>query len=248
MKSKLPFVIIILGLLVTIVGAMYVLRSSRETAGTQTANAGNAGRAVSSSSSTSSTTSPAPSSSTPTGTPAPGAEPAHVRGDESAPVLIEEYGDFQCPPCGALYPVMKKVEGEMGTRVKVIFRNYPLMKIHKNALDAARAAEAAGLQGKFWEMHDMLYEKQGEWSVMPDARPVFEEFARTLKLDVDRFRADLDGLPVNSRIRSDITRADSIGVKGTPTVFINGKELEPADMTVEGVRKAVSDAAPKGKS
>ncbi len=247
MKSKLPFIIIILGLLVTVVGAMYVLRSSGDTAGAQNGNAARAATANPTGSNGSSTSSPAPSA-TPLGTPAPGAEPAHVRGDESAPVLIEEFGDFQCPPCGALYPVMKKIEGEMGTRVKVIFRNYPLMKIHKNALDAARAAEAAGLQGKFWEMHDLLYEKQGEWSVMPDARPVFEEFARTLKLDVDRFRADLDSLPVNSRIRSDMTRADSIGVKGTPTVFINGAELAPADMTVEGVRKAVNNAAPKGKS
>lgn len=245
MKSKLPFIIIILGLLVTVVGAMYVLRSSREGTGTQTANAVNTSRAANGSSSSTGNDASPPK---PTGTPAPGAEPPHVRGDESAPVLIEEYGDFQCPPCGALYPVMKKIEGEMATRVKVIFRNFPLMKIHKNALDAARAAEAAGLQGKFWEMHDMLYEKQGEWSVMPDARPVFEEFARTLKLDVDRFRTDLDGLPVNSRIRSDLNRGESIGVKGTPTVFINGSELAPADMTVEGVRKSVNNAAPKGKS
>jgi protein-disulfide isomerase len=160
--------------------------------------------------------------------------------------MLEEYGDFQCPPCGALYPLMKKLEGEYGSRLRVVFREFPLAKIHKNALDAARAAEAAGLQGRFWEMHDMLYEKQGNWNVMPDARPVFQEFARELKLDVARFNSDMDSLQVNSRITADMARGDSLGVKGTPTIFINGHEVVPDNVTPEGLHAAIN-AASKGK-
>jgi protein-disulfide isomerase len=142
---------------------------------------------------------------------------------------------------------MKKIEGEFSTRVRVVFREFPLSKIHKNALDAARAAEAAGLQGRFWEMHDLIYERQGDWTVMPDARPVFREFARELKLDPDSFNSDMDTLQVNSRISADMSRGESLGVKGTPTVFINGSELSPANMTLEGMRAAIN-AVPKGKT
>jgi protein-disulfide isomerase len=234
MKRNLPFIIIALVLLVALAGGAYLLRSPGGAQGVAQPNA-NKGAAASS-----------PSPTTP-GKPANGAEPAHLRGEASAPVLIEEFGDFQCPPCGALYPLMKKIEGEFGTRVRVVFREFPLPKIHKNALDAARAAEAAGLQGHFWEMHDLLYERQGNWNVMPDARPVFQEFARELKLDVDRFTTDMDTLQVNSRIQADMSRGESLGVKGTPTVFINGSELTPTDMTLEGLRAAIN-AAPKGKS
>jgi protein-disulfide isomerase len=142
---------------------------------------------------------------------------------------------------------MKKIEGEYSTRVRVVFREFPLAKIHKNAPDAARAAEAAGLQGRFWEMHDLLYERQGNWNVLPDARPVFQEFARELKLDVGSFNSDMDSLQVNSRISADMSRGESLGVKGTPTVFLNGAELSPDNMTLEGMRAAIN-AAPKGKS
>jgi protein-disulfide isomerase len=236
MKRNLPFIIIALVLVIALAGGAYLMRSSQTA---QVANNNlNANRGVAGP-----TSSPSP---TPLGKPGNGAEPAHVRGEASAPVMIEEYGDFQCPPCGALYPLMKKLEGEYGSRLRVVFREFPLAKIHKNALDAARAAEAAGLQGRFWEMHDMLYEKQGNWNVMPDARPVFQEFARELKLDVARFNSDMDSLQVNSRITADMARGDSLGVKGTPTIFINGHEVAPDNVTPEGLRAAIN-AASKGK-
>jgi len=236
MKRNLPFIIIALVLLVALASGAYLLRSPGGAQGTAQPNTN---RGVASANSSGS---PAP-----LGTPSNGAEPPHLRGEANAPVLIEEFGDFQCPPCGALYPLMKKIEGEFSTRVRVVFREFPLPKIHKNAADAARAAEAAGLQGHFWEMHDLIYERQGNWNVMPDARPVFQEFARELKLDVDRFSSDMDTLQVNSRISADMSRGESLGVKGTPTVFINGKELSPDNMTLEGMRAAIN-AAPKGKS
>jgi protein-disulfide isomerase len=237
MKRNLPFIIIGLVLVVALVGGAYLMRSSQSAQGTN--NNLNVNKGVAGSS-------PSAPSPTPMGTPAPGAEPAHMRGEASAPVVLEEYGDFQCPPCGALYPLMKKIEGEYGTRLRVVFREFPLAKIHKNALDAARAAEAAGLQGRFWEMHDMIYEKQGNWNVMPDARPVFQEFARELKLDLDRFNSDMDSLQVNSRISADMSRGDSLGVKGTPTIFLNGHEVAPDNVTPEGLRAAIN-AASKGK-
>jgi protein-disulfide isomerase len=236
MKRNLPFIIIALVLLVALASGAYLLRSPGGAQGTAQMNTN---RGVASSNSS--------VSPTPLGAPSNGAEPPHMRGEANAPVLIEEFGDFQCPPCGALYPLMKKIEGEFSTRVRVVFREFPLSKIHKNALDAARAAEAAGLQGHFWEMHDLLYERQGNWNVMPDARPVFQEFARELKLDVDRFSSDMDTLQVNSRISADMSRGESLGVKGTPTVLINGKELSPDNMTLEGMRAAIN-AASKGKS
>jgi protein-disulfide isomerase len=241
MKRNLPFIIIALVLLLALGGGAMLMRSSQtepQTVGLANSSPG-AGKLANSSSNQASA--PAP---TPLGPPASGAEPPHVRGEANAPVMLEEFGDFQCPPCGMLYPQMKKIESEYGTRLRVIFREFPLDKIHKNALDAARAAEAAGLQGRFWEMHDMLYEKQGNWNVMPDARPVFQEFARELKLDLERFNSDMDSLQVNSRIRADISRGDSIGVRGTPTVFINGHELPAANMTPDSIRAAIN-ALPK---
>ncbi|MEA2173450.1 MAG: hypothetical protein QOD00_1042 [Blastocatellia bacterium] len=229
MKRNLPFIIIALVLVIALAGGAYLMRSSQTA---QVANNNpNVNRSVAGP-----TSSPSPK---PLGPPGTGAEPAHVRGEASAPVMLEEYGDFQCPPCGALYPLMKKLEGEYGSRLRVVFREFPLAKIHKNALDAARAAEAAGLQGRFWEMHDMLYEKQGNWNVMPDARPVFQEFARELKLDVARFNSDMDSLQVNSRITADMARGDSLGVKGTPTIFINGRQMNPNAVTLDGLRGAL---------
>ena len=126
---------------------------------------------------------PAPPSRQPrraANTPAPNQTPNDTAGltrpnvKVSSPVIIEEYGDYQCPPCGQLYPELKQIETEYGDQVKIVFRHFPLMKMHKNALLAAHAAEAARNQNKFWEMHDRLYRNQKEWSELADPRPVFE--------------------------------------------------------------------------
>ena len=104
----------------------------------------------------------------------PGADPPHVEGDAKAPVTLEEFGDFQCPPCGSLHPILKSMEQEFGPRLRVVFREFPLGQVHEHALAAARAAEAAGMQGEFWPMHDLLYENQKTWSNAFDVRPIFE--------------------------------------------------------------------------
>jgi protein-disulfide isomerase len=179
---------------------------------------------------------------------APGAEPPHVIGVSNAPVTLEEFGDYQCPPCGNLHPVLKRIEHDYGSRVRVVFRNLPLESIHKNAFLAARAAEAAGLQGKFWEMHDLLYERQKDWSGVPLPRPVFSGYARQLGLDIARFERDIDRPEVGVRIGADMRRADSLRVSSTPTVFLNGRELPPSKSLDEKELRGEIDAALAGKS
>ena len=173
---------------------------------------------------------------------APGADPPHVRGVPSAPVTLEEYGDFECPPCGSLYPLLKDVEKVYGDRLRVVFREFPLSSMHKHAYDAARAAEAAGVQGKFWEMHDMLYEKQLEWTVAPAPRSMFLNYARTLQLDEDSFTRDMAGELASTRVALDMRRGKSRGVIGTPTVFVADRQLKPEEVTNEGLHKAIDEA------
>lgn len=151
----------------------------------------------------------------------PGAEPPRSKGSPNAPVVIEEFGDYQCPSCGYLHPVVNKLYAEYGDRVYFIFRHLPLA-MHDNAALAARAAEAAGLQSKFWEMHNLIYENQKEWSEQPNPRPTFDSYAQRIGIDINKFRADIDGQMVAVRIRADVQRANSFGITGTPAVFING--------------------------
>ena len=155
----------------------------------------------------------------------PGADPPHAEGPANAPVTIEEFGDFQCPPCAMLHPVLKEMEKEFGPKLRVIFREFPLVPAHEHALSAARSAEAAGLQGKFWQMHDLIYTNQNSWKTAFDVRPIFEEYAKTIGLNLERYRQDLTSEAVQNRIFMDGKRARALGVKGTPTVFMNGREV-----------------------
>ena len=154
----------------------------------------------------------------------PGAEPAHTKGPANAPAQIEEFGDFQCPPCAMFHPILEQMEAEFGDKLRVTFRHFPLPN-HAHALRAASAAEAAGLQGKFWQMHKLIYEHQKDWKDLFDVRPVFDGYAKEIGLDVERFNRDLGSSQVAQRIIQDGKRAQSLGVKGTPTVFLNGREL-----------------------
>ena len=155
----------------------------------------------------------------------PGAEPPNAVGPANAVVTLEEFGDFQCPPCGLLHPVLKTMKQEFGDKIRVIFREYPLVPSHAHALSAARAAEAAGLQGKFFEMHDQIFENQKAWDKAFDARPIFEGYAQKIGLDLDKYRKDLTSEVVEQRIFQDGKRAHALGVQGTPTVFMNGREI-----------------------
>lgn len=169
---------------------------------------------------------------------------AHTRGSAVAPVTIEEFADFQCPPCGAVFGLLKELEKEYGANLQVIFREFPL-PMHQHGFDAAAAAEAAGLQGHFWEMHDRLFETQPVWSKAQNIRPIFNEYARALGLDVERFEKDVAGEQVRERIQHDQARAESIGVKSTPTLFLNNHMLPVPEVNPVGLRAAIK-AALKG--
>jgi protein-disulfide isomerase len=153
-----------------------------------------------------------------------GADPPHVRRSGHAPVTLEEFGDFQCKPCGDLSPVVEKLEQDYGSRLRVIFRQFPL-NMHRHALEAARASEAAGLQNRFWEMHDLLYYNRFIWPEAPDVRGAFTDYARSLGLDLERFKRDMDSEQVTRRIVADQLRGTSLGVDRTPVLFLNDRQV-----------------------
>jgi len=154
-------------------------------------------------------------------------------------VTLEEYGDYQCPPCGELHPTLKKLKKEFGSNLNFVFRNLPLTSIHKNALVAAQAAEAARVQNRFWEMHDLLYENQELWKDDINPKTIFLKFAADLGLDTGRFASDMGDKQVNLRIEVDQEAAAEIGINGTPTVLIDGRQLRPEVTTPDGIRKGI---------
>jgi protein-disulfide isomerase len=155
-----------------------------------------------------------------------GPKPLHVRGNPEAPVTLEEFADFQCPACAIASGVISVIEKDYGSRLRVIFREFPL-PMHKHGGDAARAAEAASLQGKFWGMHGLLYANQAMWSDVPDARPIFARFAQDLHLDVARFERDYSSAEVSRRISADVALGKKLGIENTPTIFVNKKRMNP---------------------
>jgi protein-disulfide isomerase len=171
----------------------------------------------------------------------PGAEPAHTLGPADAPVKIEEFGDFECPPCGIFHPILEQMHAEFGDKLQITFREFPLVPTHQHALAAASAAEAAGLQGKFWEMHNLIYEHQNDWKKEFDVRPIFEGYAKQIGLDVDRYKRDMNGELVAQRIFQDGKRGHSLGVKGTPTVFMNGREVPFENLPAEKLRVVIQN-------
>lgn len=151
----------------------------------------------------------------------------HVYGEKSSPVVLIEYGDFQCPSCGAAYPQLKTIKETYKDKIAFIFRNFPLTTIHPNALAAATAAEAAGLQGKFWEMHDKLYENQTAWSDIEASKrtDVFVGYAKDLGLDTAKFKEDLSNPKVVAKINRDRAFGTKLHITGTPTLFIGAEKM-----------------------
>jgi protein-disulfide isomerase len=173
----------------------------------------------------------------------PGANPPHIRGDKTAPVTIEEFADFQCPPCGMLAATLHELEKEYQGKFRVVFRHFPLDG-HANARPAALAAEAAAQQGKFWEMHDRIYQQQKVWSTVPDARPLFAQYAGELGLNVEQFNADVQKPETAQRVDADRERGLSLKVSATPSVFLNRQSVPFAQFTPAGLKDRI-DAALK---
>lgn len=145
----------------------------------------------------------------------------HIQGSHNAPIQMLEYGDYECPYCGAAHGVVKALQEELGTRLCFAFRNFPLANAHPHAQLAAEAAEAAGAQGKFWEMHDLIYENQE--ALEPED---LEQYAATLGLDVPRLVKELQARIYAPRVREDFLAGVRADVNGTPTFFVNGERFE----------------------
>jgi protein-disulfide isomerase len=154
-------------------------------------------------------------------------------------VTLEEFGDYQCPPCGGLHPSLKRLKQEYGQNLNFVFRNLPLTSLHKNALVAAQAAEAARMQNRFWEMHDLLYENQDLWKDDVNPQSIFWKFASDLGLDTARFSSDMADRQVKMRIEADQAAAAELSINGTPTLLVDGRQLRPEATNYEGIRKAI---------
>ncbi|HZH34782.1 MAG TPA: thioredoxin domain-containing protein, partial [Pyrinomonadaceae bacterium] len=190
-------------------------------------------------------TNPAAAKATPPPNASKGAEPAWARGANNALVTLEECADFECPSCAVFQPTLQEVKTIYGDRVRIIFRQYPL-QMHPKAYDASRAAEAAGMQGKFWEMSDKLFQKQKDWKMLPDHRAEYANYAKELGLDVEKFKSDMIGQVASQRVAADKKRGDELGIRSTPSVFLNGRLLAPDEMSAARMRQAI-DAAIQGR-
>ena len=170
----------------------------------------------------------------------PVGERDHSEGPADAPLVLVEYGDYQCPYCGAAYPIVKKVQKELGTKLRFVFRNFPITNAHPHAQWAAETAEAVGAQGKFWEMHDYLYENQA--SLGDEA--FFAKHEKKLGLDVPKLEREFAQHVYAPRVQEDFMSGVRSGVNGTPTFFINGQryhgypELGPLVLALKGAGKA----------
>jgi protein-disulfide isomerase len=162
----------------------------------------------------------------------------HVAGPDDAPVTLVEYGDYECPHCGLAHPIVKAAQLELGGQLRFVFRNFPLAEAHPHARLAAQAAEAAAAQGKFWEMHDMIFEHQ-------DALEVEDllGYAKSLGLDAAQIARDLEAGTYAKRVRDDFRNGVRSGVNGTPTFFVNGVRYEGSWANRESFMRALREAA-----
>ncbi len=165
------------------------------------------------------------------------------KGNSAAKAVLVEFGDFQCGACATVSTRVAKIARKHGSRLKVIFKHHPMQRTHSNAMIAAQAAEAAGRQYKFWEMHDLLFERQRDWANVPDAHTLFLQYAGELQLDLGRFRRDLWNAEVREKIYRDIMEGQVAQVRSVPAFFLNGKsipnsrdEAEFEQRIVDGIR------------
>jgi protein-disulfide isomerase len=223
MKQSLPFVIIAITLGLIVGVGVWLFNSSSP-----------APQAVATPAADSS---PAASPANGTASPAATPTPEVVKKDV---VLVEEYGDYQCPPCGGLHPILKTLKNEFGGRMQLTFYHFPLSQIHKNAVPAAMTSVAAALQGRFADMHNLLYDTQKVWSEVDDFSPIAMDYARQIGLDIERFKRDVNSPTVRAQIASDMQRGQSLKVDSTPTLFLNGVQLPNEKYTLEDLRKEMN--------
>jgi protein-disulfide isomerase len=169
----------------------------------------------------------------------------HTKGNTTSKVNLVVYGDFQCPACERFFPLEKQIVDKYIDKISFTFRHYPLDGTHPNARAASRAAEAAGKQGKFFEMHDLLYQQQSSWVNMTDPTSVLEQLAKSLGLNADQFKSDYASEAVNATINADKKEGDTKNISGTPSYFLNGEELNLEDIQTVDLFSAKIDNALK---
>jgi protein-disulfide isomerase len=170
----------------------------------------------------------------------PGAQPPNQAGSPTAAVTLEEFADFQCGSCAAAHPTLNEIKAMYGSRIRFVFRNFPLaIAAHDKAYEAAVAAEAAGIQGKFWDMQNLLFTNQQAWTLAPTYKEIWKSYAEKIGLDVARWETDRIGLAAKGRVDEDIKRGKALGVGSTPTLYINN--VPSNEMSVAGI-KALIDA------
>lgn len=149
----------------------------------------------------------------------------HVKGNPDAKTTLVEYSDFECPACAGFYPTVKALAEAYPDDLRVVYRHFPLNQIHRNAEAASYASEAAAAQGKFWEMHDMIFNTQSQWQHLSDTTEFFVTLAQSLELDIDRFRTDMDSKATRDKVAGDLAKANSARLRGTPSFFLNGVQM-----------------------
>lgn len=165
----------------------------------------------------------------------------HIIGENSKKVTLVEYGDYQCPYCGQYQPIVKQVIDKYQADIAFQFRNFPLAQ-HQNARAAARAAEAAAKQNKFWEMHDLLFEQQKSWETSQAPMATFESYANQLSLDMTKFKQDYQSSEVNDIINADYNEGVRLKVDSTPAFFLQGKKLDTPPQDLAGFSKIIDQA------
>lgn len=223
-NSGLPLIIIGLVLLGAIIGGWWLYSSSN----TKTTSRTNTNK----------------NTSQPTNTPdmtkaSVGAQPPQFKGAQNASVLVEEFADFQCGSCAALHPIMNEINSAYGSKIKFVYRNFPLIQIHPKAYDAAVAAEAAGFQGQFWQMQNLLFRNQQAWAAAPDHQKMFDEYAQSIGLNMEQYKGDVAGMRAKQRVDADLQRGRSMNITQTPTLYVNGKSIPYEQMTVQNLKQVI---------
>jgi protein-disulfide isomerase len=234
-RSKAPMLIIGAVALIALVGGLWFYGSSKATPKTANSNT-----------TASNSNSAAKGTTIPSNAPA-GAQPPNEAGSPNASVTLEEFADFQCGSCAAADPTMSEIKSMYGSRIHFIFRNFPLqIPQHDKSFDAAVAAEAAGNQGKFWEMHHLLFSHQQDWTKAPTFREIWKGYAQNIGLNVPKWETDIAGITAKGRVNLDMDRGKAININSTPTLFINGTAVPFQSMNVDGLKALIDAEFQKG--
>ncbi|HUR97552.1 MAG TPA: thioredoxin domain-containing protein [Pyrinomonadaceae bacterium] len=232
-NSAIPVVIIGLVLVGVVVGAYLLYRQSKEVASNNNTNVNSVKPAT---------------SRTPQINASTGAAPPNMLGSPTASVTVEEFADFQCPTCGTTHPIMKEIQSTYGSKIRFIFREFPLT-MHPKAYDAAVAAEAAGMQGKFWAMQDQLFTNQQTWaSPSANHKELWSGYAQKIGINVQQWETDIAGLSAKSRVDQDLQRGKGLNVGSTPSVYVNGELVPFPEMNVPGLRRIIDAELQKSPS